>query len=194
VSNSILTSVKKNLGLDESYEHFDQDIILYINAVLATLNQLGIGPDDGFQIEDKTATWDSLIGTEPRLNNVKSYVYLKVRLLFDPPANSFTIAAFENQIRELEVRINIFREGELCLEPVAVNKGTHVLSNKELQDLVTRMNLEQQYSRLTADQRSSSKAKKFLNSAQFVGRTTNEVISFVNSPAGKLIRKAVLKG
>jgi hypothetical protein len=120
VSNSILTSVKKNLGLDESYEHFDQDIILYINAVLATLNQLGIGPDDGFQIEDKTATWDSLIGTEPRLNNVKSYVYLKVRLLFDPPANSFTIAAFENQIRELEVRINIFREGELCLEPNTV--------------------------------------------------------------------------
>jgi hypothetical protein len=87
-----------------------------------------------------------------------------------------------------------FARTQASAKRVAVNKGTHVLSNKELQDLVTRMNLEQQYSRLTADQRSSSKAKKFLNSAQFVGRTTNEVISFVNSPAGKLIRKAVLKG
>lgn len=105
MATSILTSVKKTLGIDEMYTAFDPDILLYINSVLANLNQIGVGEDAGFQIEDKVATWESFLGADPRLNNVKAYVSLKVRLLFDPPATSFAIAAFEAQAKEIEYRI-----------------------------------------------------------------------------------------
>lgn len=108
--SSILTTVKKSLGLDASYTAFDPDIVLYINSVLSTVNQLGVGPENGFQIADSTATWESLLGTDPRYNSVKSFVYLKVRLLFDPPANSFGIAAIEKMIEEETWRINVQRE------------------------------------------------------------------------------------
>ena len=107
---SILITIKKTLGIDSSYEAFDTDILMHINSVLATLNQLGVGPEDGFQIEDNTATWESLLGTDPRLNNIKSYVYLKVRLRFDPPSTSFAIKAVEDLARELEYRISECRE------------------------------------------------------------------------------------
>lgn len=110
--SSILTTVKKVLGIDEEDTSFDLDITLHINSVLSTLNQLGVGPDEGFMIEDKEATWESFLGTDPRINNVKSYTYLKVRLLFDPPGTSFAITSIENMARELEVRINTFREAE----------------------------------------------------------------------------------
>jgi hypothetical protein len=115
---SILSSVKKNLGLAEEYTIFDPDITLYINGCFSTLNQLGIGPDDGFAIEDKSATWDDFLGTEKRLNSVLTYVSLRVRLLFDPPTQSFVRDAIEKQISELEWRINVFRENER--EPVIV--------------------------------------------------------------------------
>jgi hypothetical protein len=115
--SSILTSIKKALGLVESYEAFDPDIVMYTNTVFSTLNQLGVGPELGFQISDKTATWESFLGSDPRLNFVQSYVYLKVRLLFDPPATSFAIAAFEKQIEELGWRISVFREGEKWVSP-----------------------------------------------------------------------------
>lgn len=107
---SILITVKKSLGIDQNYEAFDTDILMHINSVLATLNQLGIGPENGFQVEDNTATWESFLGSDLRLNNVKSFVYLKVRLLFDPPATSFAIKAMEDLAKELEYRINTFRE------------------------------------------------------------------------------------
>lgn len=110
MSSSILTSVKKNLGFDESDTSFDADILLFINTVLATLNQIGVGPETGYQIEDKVATWGDLLGTDPRLNFVQSYVYLKVRLLFDPPATSFAIKAMETIATELEQRISTVRE------------------------------------------------------------------------------------
>jgi hypothetical protein len=109
---SILTSVKKALGLVEADTSFDVDILMHINSVLATLNQIGVGPENGYQIEDKVATWDELLSDDPRLNNVKSYLYLKVRLLFDPPATSFAIKAFEDQIKEFEYRIYTFEEVE----------------------------------------------------------------------------------
>lgn len=109
---SILTTVKKSLGLDENYVAFDTDILMFINTVLATLNQIGVGPIDGFQIEDKAATWNDFLGSDPRLNNVQAYIYLKVRLLFDPPATSFAIAAMEELAKELEVRIYTMREVE----------------------------------------------------------------------------------
>lgn len=112
MEDSILTSVKKVLGLDEAYTAFDLDVTLFINSVLATLNQIGVGPVNGFQIEDKSATWDELLGADPRLNNVKAYVYLKVRMLFDPPATSFAIAAVEANAKELEYRIYTTAEVE----------------------------------------------------------------------------------
>lgn len=110
--DSILNTVKKSLGIDADYAAFDTDILMFTNAVLANLNQIGVGPDNGFQIEDADATWDELLGSDPRLNNVKAWVYLKVRLLFDPPATSFGIAAMENMAKELEYRIYTTAEVE----------------------------------------------------------------------------------
>ena len=114
---SILTSVKKNLGIDESYTFFDDDILLYINGVFSTLNQLGIGPDDGFSIEDDTATWDTYLADNLKLSSVKTYMYLKVRLLFDPPATSFAIEALNRQAQELEWRLNVVREETAWVDP-----------------------------------------------------------------------------
>lgn len=114
---SILTSVKKNLGLEEADTSFDVDITMYINSTFSTLHQLGVGPENGFQIEDKTATWDALLGTDPRLNNVKAFVYLKVRQIFDPPATSFAIESFERIARELEWRISERREETTWVDP-----------------------------------------------------------------------------
>lgn len=114
---SILTSVKKILGIDEANVAFDPDIIIHINSVFSTLNQLGIGPANGFMIEDATATWDAFLGTDPRLNNVKSYVYLRVRMLFDHPTTGYLIDAMKEQIREMEWRINAYREEEAWVNP-----------------------------------------------------------------------------
>lgn len=110
--DSILSSVKKALGIDADYTAFDVDILMHINSVLANLDQIGVGPDGGLQIEDADATWDLLLGTDNRLNNVKSYIYLKVRLLFDPPATSFGIQAIEDLAREMETRIYIYTNKE----------------------------------------------------------------------------------
>lgn len=110
MSESILTSVKKNLGIAEDYTAFDPDILLLINGVFSTLNQLGIGPEDGFSISDKVATWDAFIGTNKKLNSVKNYMVYKVRLAFDPPQTSYLIAALEKQAEELEWRLNTVRE------------------------------------------------------------------------------------
>lgn len=107
---SILTTIKKSLGVEDDVTAFDVDILMHINSVFSTLNQIGVGPDVGFQIEDSTATWDSFLGTDPRLNNVKTYIYLKVRLLFDPPSTSFTIKALEDMAHEIETRLYLAKE------------------------------------------------------------------------------------
>lgn len=118
--NSILTSIKKNLGLVEDYTVFDDDILLLINSVFSTLNQLGIGPAEGYMIEDKTATWDAFIGDDTRLNAVKTYVYLRVRLLFDNASmTSYLLDSMQKQIQELEWRLNVKREGEEWTDPNA---------------------------------------------------------------------------
>lgn len=117
MSDSILTSTKKILGIAEDYTAFDVDVLMHINTVFSTLNQLGIGPVDGFMIEDATPTWDTFVGTDPRLNSVKSYVYLRVRMLFDPPATSYLIAAMKEQYEELEWRLNVYREGTAWVDP-----------------------------------------------------------------------------
>lgn len=104
-SDSILTSIKKLLGIAEDYEHFDMDLIIHINSVLAVLHQLGVGPENGFSIEDRSAVWSEFMGKDPRLNLVKSYIHLKVRLLFDPPLGSAVLESTNRMISELEWRI-----------------------------------------------------------------------------------------
>lgn len=104
---SILTSVKKMLGIAEEYAHFDSDIIMHINSVFAILTQLGVGPKEGFFIEDDTTSWSDFIQSNSLLNPVKSYMYLKVKLLFDPPLSSSVIESINRLISELEWRINV---------------------------------------------------------------------------------------
>lgn len=103
---SILTSIKKQLGIVDEYEHFDPEIIMSINSALFTLNQIGVGPSEGFSIEDKTTTWDEFTDIS-KIEAVKTYVYMKVRLVFDPPASSAHLESMKNQINELEWRLNI---------------------------------------------------------------------------------------
>lgn len=109
MTNSILLTTKKALGLADDYTAFDQDIIMHINSVFSTLVMLGVGPETGFVIEDDTKTWNEFT-SDVRLNSVKSYMYLKVRLLFDPPSTSFVLNALQEQLKELEWRMNVYRE------------------------------------------------------------------------------------
>lgn len=106
MDESILTSIKKLLGITEDYEHFDSDIIIHINSVLMILNQLGVGPAEGFTISDKTTTWSELISDNKKLEAVKSYVYMKVKLLFDPSLSSTVMESMNRMISELEWRLN----------------------------------------------------------------------------------------
>ena len=110
MNDSILTSIKKLLGITEEYEHFDQDIIIHINSVFMILNQLGVGPSNGFSITDKTAVWSDFISEGVNLESVKSYIYLKVRLLFDPPTTSAVMESMNRMISELEFRLNVSAE------------------------------------------------------------------------------------
>lgn len=110
---SILTSVKKQLGIAEEYEHFDVDLIMHINSVFMTLNQLGVGPSEGFRIEDKLNTWDEFIPSDDlKYEAVKSYIPLKVRLLFDPPDRSAVMEAYNRNISEFEFRLNVAAESK----------------------------------------------------------------------------------
>lgn len=102
---SILTSIKKLLGITEECEDFDQDIIIHINTVFTILNQLGVGPTEGFYISDKSRTWDEFISNKIYFESVKTYVYLKVRLIFDPPLSSAVSEAMKQMISELEFRL-----------------------------------------------------------------------------------------
>lgn len=113
MGDSILLTIKKLLGIGDDYKYFDEDIIIHINSVLMILNQLGIGPEAGFSISDESATWSDFVDNLSMLEAVRSYVYIKVRLLFDPPTSSFTITALENQIKELEWRLNVMAESKL---------------------------------------------------------------------------------
>lgn len=124
---SILTGTKKILGLAEDYTAFDHDVITHINTAFSTLAQLGVGPPEGFMIEDETAEWiDFIDDTDLQYNSVKSYIYLRVRLLFDPPTTSYLIAAFNDQIKELEWRLNTHREEtEWTPPPEVVDDPVH---------------------------------------------------------------------
>ena len=108
---SILTSIKKLLGITDEYDHFDADLIIHINSVFMILNQLGVGPSKGFAIKNKDQTWDEfLLEEDPRFESVKTYIFMKVKLLFDPPMSSAVMESMNRMISELEWRLNVASE------------------------------------------------------------------------------------
>lgn len=107
MNESILNNIKKLLGIAEDYTEFDTDIIILINSAISVLNQLGLGSDDTFSITGSTETWSDLLGEHKDLEMVKNYIYLKVRVVFDPPSQSYVLSAYNEQIKELEWRINV---------------------------------------------------------------------------------------
>lgn len=110
MEQNILISTKKILGISADYTVFDLDITTHINTAFSTLTQLGVGPAEGFMIETGEEVWQDFIDTDMQYNAVKSYVFLRVRQLFDPPSTSYLISAVERQIQELEWRLNVHRE------------------------------------------------------------------------------------
>lgn len=121
MEQSILKSVKKILGVDPADTAFDLDIITYVNSAFSTLHQLGLGPADGFMIEDDEALWVDFIGaTSPQYNLVRTYVSLRTRISFDPPTTSYLIGALEKQISEFEYRLSINREMVDWVDPEPV--------------------------------------------------------------------------
>lgn len=112
MTDSILNSIKEPLNLPVDDTSFDKPLTLYINSVFSTLTQVGIGPTTGFRISDATTTWDAFLGSSENLEAVKSYMYFKVRLMFDPPQNSFGITSIEKMAEEELSRISYTREGE----------------------------------------------------------------------------------
>lgn len=110
MDESILTSIKKLLGISEEYVNFDKDIIAHINTTFLTLKQLGVGPEKGFMIVDKKDTWGDFLEDDEKLIAVQTYIYLKVKLVFDPPLNSSVMEANKQSIAELEWRLNVEAE------------------------------------------------------------------------------------
>ena len=122
---NILDSIKKLLGIDEADLNFDQELIMHINSVFMILNQLGVGPVGGFKISSNEEVWTDFVGTRLDLESVKSYIYLKVRLLFDPPQNSFLVGAIEKQIEENEWRLQV------QVEPYAITAAAALLETDD---------------------------------------------------------------
>jgi len=120
---SILTSIKKMLGIAEEYTHFDADLIMHINSVFAILTQIGVGPSEGFSIEDDTDVWTDFIQDNKKLESVKSYTYMKVKLLFDPPLNSSVIESMNRIISELEWRIQVAADPVKTIEEEEIQNG-----------------------------------------------------------------------
>lgn len=113
MSSSILESTKLMLGIPVEHTAFDLPIIGHINTVLADLTQLGVGPEAGFEIVNNEAVWADFLGPNPQLNAVKSYVYMRVRLLFDPPSIGFVLSAMKEQIDKMEWKINVLVDNEV---------------------------------------------------------------------------------
>lgn len=109
---SILTSIKKLLGISEEDTNFDTDIIIHINSVLMILNQLGVGPPEGFSIEDASADWSDFVQDTSKIESIKTYVYMKVKLIFDPPLSSSAVESMKQIISELEWRL------QLAVDPI----------------------------------------------------------------------------
>lgn len=110
MNESILESIKKDLGISKEYDHFDKDIIDCINSVLMIVSQLGIGPEGGYFIDGYENQWSDLIPDNLNLKAVKSYIYIKVKLIFDPPASSVIVDALKKEADEYEWRLNVMAE------------------------------------------------------------------------------------
>lgn len=117
VTDSILDSVKEALGVPVDQPAFDSELVMHINSVLSTLRQLGVGPVAGFMIVDNTSTWSELLGDSTKMNDSKTYLFLRVKMLFDPPATSFVLDAMKEQIRESEWRLNVTHEETGWVDP-----------------------------------------------------------------------------
>ena len=118
MDQSILNNTKKSLQLDPSYTAYDEQIILLINSAFSTLNQMGIGPVNGFAIEDATAVWSSFFGTNLKYSSVKTFVYLSVRLIFDNASmTSFVMDAMKKERDEIGWRLNVVREETEWIDP-----------------------------------------------------------------------------
>lgn len=112
-SDSILNSIKKLIGLDPDYTEFDTDLIIHINSVFLDLEQIGAGSQEGFFIEGSTETWEDFLPDDPLvLNSIKSYMYLKVKKLFDPPTSSSAMDSLNSLIDRFEWRINVAIENK----------------------------------------------------------------------------------
>lgn len=120
--DSILVSIKKMLGIESDFTIFDTDIIININSVIMGLSQIGLAPETGFIITDTTETWSDLLGDRIDVEAIKTYFYLKVRTLFDPPSSASVLAAMERQISELEWRIMVQVENAAYVSPVVVEE------------------------------------------------------------------------
>lgn len=107
ITESILESEKKLLGLDQDYDVFDDDLIIHINTIFGTLHQIGVGPATQFYITDNTATWSEFTTEETIVHEVRGYMFLRLRLLFDPPSSSFVLNSYKEQIQEFEWRLNV---------------------------------------------------------------------------------------
>lgn len=108
--DSILTTVKQHVGIVAEYEHFDPEIIGHINSVFADLHQMGVGPVEVFMIEDDIPTWEDFLKGSDKLNSVKSYMKLRVKMLFDPPTSSAAMEAMQREIDKWEWRLNVAAE------------------------------------------------------------------------------------
>lgn len=107
--DSILDSIKKLLGIQPEYRVFDVDLIIHINTVFVFLNQIGIGPQEGFFITDETTSWDDYM-TDINQALVRTYMYLRVRLMFDPPGSGILVDSINRMLSELEWRL--YLEGD----------------------------------------------------------------------------------
>lgn len=107
MQSSILLTIKQMLGIPSEYTVFDDELVVFINSVLSALHQLGVGPENGFAISGENEQWDEYIGDSQLYENVKTYIYLKVRMMFDPPSSSYVLEAFKNQASEIEWRIYV---------------------------------------------------------------------------------------
>lgn len=108
MDESIFNSIKALIGPDASYEVFDQDILIHINTAIAILTQLGVGPASGFMVTGPDETWAQFLGTDDKtMNMAKSYIYMKVRIAFDPPSNSSVLSAYQEACKEYEWRLNV---------------------------------------------------------------------------------------
>lgn len=112
LENSILNDIKSMLGPTYDDESFDTDIIIYINSTFTILRQLGVGPKDGYHIKDKNNIWSEFVKDIEGLDAVKTYIYLKVKLVFDPPLNASLVESFNTQVKELEWRLNVSVESD----------------------------------------------------------------------------------